>query len=305
MAKANPNILQCDECTNTFKSKDTFKDHVSRYHGKDENIEMLEKKVIELEQIVHTLKERENQWLQENKLVSPSDQINLKETSKPKLNESGEHYMDTDQIPSHLKSVSADHLPLLNGYRMYCEAMGNGACSTNCGSTHMFEDDSEEAMTKMKRKINFHMADHYNKVYSNSIGLPYIETVFGEPEKQLCTTPQELKEFLRSDRALKVYSNMQELQAMSNIFNLPINVFTYGTRMEGNVSQVAEWMEEICPMKEAANLNEYSEGHFPPLSLYHNGDHFNLLVADTVACWVGYRWQRWHRKHRWRVSGTQ
>ena len=44
VAKANPNILQCDECKNTFKSKDTFKDHVSRYHGKDENIEMLEKK---------------------------------------------------------------------------------------------------------------------------------------------------------------------------------------------------------------------------------------------------------------------
>ena len=51
--------------------------------------------------------------------------------------------------------------------------------------------------------------------------------------------------------------------------------------MDEEAFQVAEWKEPICPMKEVASLSEYSEGHFPPLPLYHNGDHFNLLVPDT------------------------
>ena len=38
-------------------------------------------------------------------------------------------------------------------------------------------------------------------------------------------TAEELKTFLRSDKALQVYSNMQEIQALANIFNIPIDVF--------------------------------------------------------------------------------
>ena len=119
---------------------------------------------------------------------------------------------------------------------MYFEADGDGACGTNCGSVHTMEDDSKGAMMNMKRKINHHMADHYDNIYKNVIGLPYIETVFGEEERQVCSTPQELKEFLRSERSLRVYSNVQELQAMANIFNMAIDIFTYGSRssMDGD-----------------------------------------------------------------------
>ena len=49
-----------------------------------------------------------------------------------------------------------------------------------------------------------------------------------------------------------------------------------------NYLEVAEWLERINPMKEAANLAEYSQGHFPPMALYNSRDnHFHLLVADT------------------------
>ena len=167
---------------------------------------------------------------------------------------------------------------------MYCEAVGNRACGTNCGSIHMMEDDSEQAMINMKRKINVHIADNYDDVYANVVGLPYSETVFGEKEKVVCNTPEELKEFLMSDRALRVYSNIQEMQAMANIFNLAIDVFTYGTRVNeaGENYQMAEWIERILPMKEASSLAEYRKGHFPPMALYHSSNnHFDLLVADT------------------------
>ena len=68
---------------------------------------------------------------------------------------------------------------------------------------------------------------------------------------------------------------MQELQALANIFNITIDIFTHGSR-------VAEWRETILPMKEAADLAEYREDHFPPMALYHTNDtHFDLLVADS------------------------
>ena len=35
-------------------------------------------------------------------------------------------------------------------------------------------------------------------------------------------------DFLRSDDSLMVYSNTQELVAMANIYNININIFTYG-----------------------------------------------------------------------------
>ena len=52
--------------------------------------------------------------------------------------------------------------------------------------------------------------------------------------------------------------------------------------MDGENFEIAEWMERILPMVEAAHLAEYEEGHFPPMALYHSNDnHFDLLVADT------------------------
>ena len=93
---------------------------------------------------------------------------------------------------------------------MYCPAIEDGACGTNCAYMHMMEDDS---------KLNHHIADNYEKVYKDIIDIPYSETVFGEDDIEISYTPEELNTFLRSEKALKVYSNIQEHQALSNIFN--------------------------------------------------------------------------------------
>ena len=47
---------------------------------------------------------------------------------------------------------------------MFCQAIGNGACGTNCGSINTLEDNSEGAMTKIKSLINNHMADNYGNI---------------------------------------------------------------------------------------------------------------------------------------------
>ena len=285
--------------------------HTKKYHNVQEStMEFLQNRVNELEQLVSKLQQKETSVdnIDEKSMseAGSENQMNIDEVQQVPDVES-DHEMNIDEpvffyhkqdkignilistekevkIPAHLKSVNSNHLTLLKGYRMFSQSVGNGACGTNCGSMHMFEDNSEEAMIKMKRKINFHIAEHYDEIYANVIGLPYSESVFGEVDKQTCSTPEELKEFLRSDKALRVYSNFQEIQAMANIFNLAIEVFTYGTRtgLDGFNYQVAGWMETILPMAEAANLAEFSEGYFPSMALYHSNDnHFDLLMADT------------------------
>ena len=238
------------------------------------NIDTMKKKIQDLELMVENLR-KENIGKEQDKYKSVDTSVNNVTKTRP---------TPTPKIPSHLRQVNPQHLPLLKGYKMICPAVGNGACGTNCGLIHIMEDNDKKSSMQMKRKINEHIADHYDSVYKNVIGLPYTETVFGEKEMQVCNTPEELKEFLRSDRGLQVYSNMQEMQAMSNIFNMAIDVFTYGTRIgiDGQNYQVSEWMERILPMAEAINLAEYREGHFPPMALYHSNDnHFDLLVADN------------------------
>ena len=72
------------------------------------------------------------------------------------------------------------------------------------------------------------MADNWDNYYSYKIPLPYEETVgVGEHAKVIKKkTREEMLEFLRSDEALMVYSNSQQVLAMANLFN--ISIFTYG-----------------------------------------------------------------------------
>ena len=284
VAQHKNNCFQCDKCQKFYKSKATLETHINKCQIKTVNIENTKEGVIkELERKLEELEQRLQHYQDKEKENISKKQVH--ENNKEQYIEDNKMFIEEEiEIPSHLRPVNPDHIPFLKGFRMFCQAVGNGACGTNCGAIHTLEDDSMEAGIKMKRKINFHMADNFDDVYSNIIGIPYSETVYGEEDRQICNTSEELKTFLKSDRALQVYSNFQEMQAMSNLFNMPIDIFTYGTRVfaDGGRSQIAEWRERILPMAEAAHLAEYEVGHFPPMALYHNDDnHFDLLVEDT------------------------
>ena len=270
LAKNKSMLLKCATCEMLCETPEGLKKHIEICHEvlkPDEN-EKLRKRITELESIVSQLKKQ-----QTDDQPSPEEKTKEIEVDIEEMEESfqdspanqstnGEQTVDKKvSIPSHLKPVNPAHAPLLRGLYMCADAVGNGACGTNCGSMHMMEDDSVKAMMAMKRKINHHMADNMD-IYIDMIGLPYTETLGGELEPVTCKTKEELINFLRSEKSLKVYSNMQEMQAMANIFNISIEVFTYGTRvrLSGEQYQVAEWMDPINPMPEAANLAEYKKG---------------------------------------------
>ena len=81
------------------------------------------------------------------------------------------------KIPSHLRSVANNHLTQLRGFKMrYC-ALPDGACLTNCLTAHISLTDDEEECKRNNRRVNEHIADHFDDYYQNKIILPYIETV--------------------------------------------------------------------------------------------------------------------------------
>ena len=79
------------------------------------------------------------------------------------------------------------------------------------------------------------------KYYVNKISLPYTETIgVGEyADEVTINTREELLEFLRSYKAIMVFSNSHDLLAMANLFNMRIRVFSYGGPKD-------RW-DEICP----------------------------------------------------------
>ena len=78
-------------------------------------------------------------------------------------------------------------------------------------------------------------------------------------------------DFLRSEEALTVYSNNQELLAAANIFNMKINIFTYNGD-DGVWSQVA-------PHPELSSCVEVQGNWIPDMYLYNSlNNHYDLLV---------------------------
>ena len=110
--------------------------------------------------------------------------------------------------------------------------------------------------------------------YKNKIVLPYTETVGvganAEPVEK--KTYEELKDFLKSDASLKVFSNCHELIAIANLYNIKINIFTYG---DGPV----RWTQ-LCPDPQFVSSGEIGKW-IPDMAVYYSyNSHYDLLVKD-------------------------
>ena len=144
----------------------------------------------------------------------------------------------------------------------------------NCAAVHIYEDVDEAP--KLKKRVNYHVADNWDNYYRHKIPLPYTQTVgVGKHAKNVTIkTREEMIHFLKSDDALMVYSDSQQILAMANLFNIKIHTFTYGGVTEG-------W-NLVTPDPEMAKHAEIKFGKFvPDMALYHSNDtHFDLLVSD-------------------------
>ena len=180
--------------------------------------------------------------------------------------------------PEHLAYVQERHVHKLNGYIWRYRAMGNGACATNSIALALY--GNERAACSLKRKTLNHIAEHYEDYYYEKFGLPFKENV-GTGKNAITVdlkTKEEMVKFLKSDQALLLWSSSEELHAMANLFNMNINVFTYG-KTEERWNTIGPNPDIVA--KVGLKFSVPSE-----VSLYHEfEEHFDLLVHcnDSLA----------------------
>ena len=110
--------------------------------------------------------------------------------------------------------------------------------------------------------------------YKDKIEWPYVETTGVGKDSRVKTikTTEEMKLFLRSEESLKVYANYHDVLAIANLFNIKIDIFTYGDKDE-------RW-RQVCPDPEMAPSAAYGKW-IPDIALYHSyNTHYDLLVKD-------------------------
>ena len=174
-----------------------------------------------------------------------------------------------------ISKVHDEYLPFLKGFNLRYRATPDGACVTNSAAIHIFEDEDEGP--KLKRLINNYIADNWDNYFVYKIPLPYTETVgVGKHSKTIIkTTKEELLEFLRSEESLLVFTDTQELLAIANIFNIKINVFTFG--------EFGHRWSEVHPDPDMTSSSaEQDLGKVvPDMFLYHSNEtHYDLLVRN-------------------------
>ena len=222
---------------------------------------LLQKRIRELETVVSALLEEKRNEEELRKQL----ERDLKELREKK----------EIKVPKHLQKVNHNHLAKLKGFQMMYKTIGNGACLENALAVHVYEDENEGS--KVKRRINNHVADNWDNFYKYKIELPYSEVVGVGKNARTVTknTREEMLEFLKSEESLMVYSNTQELIAAANLFNIKIFIFTYN----GDDG----WWSEVWPDPDMAAESEIKFGKWAPdMYLYNSQEtHYDLLVAEN------------------------
>ena len=212
---------------------------------------MLEKRIKELEtQLQDMLEERK----EHEKII-----LELRK----KVNEE-----NTKSFSKQPVRVLKEHLQYLKGFKWRFPVRGDGRCLENCTAIHKY--GNEDQGIDIRTLINHHVAENF-QYWKTKLPLPYKETIYiGGKEKIIeKKTEAEMIEFLKHDEdALKIYSGGHTLNAIANVYNIKIHIFTY-TGGKGN------W-NVVLPDPEVASPAE-SE-----MFLYHSNDnHYDLLINDN------------------------
>ena len=184
-------------------------------------------------------------------------------------------YLERKLNQGGFSEVKPEHIPHLKGFRFFQKAIGNGRCLENCLALKLFQN--QDKAVDIKRKLNTHMADHWDPYYTNKITFPFHEKVgVGEDaEEVIIENAEEMKVFLRSDKSLKAYSNIQTLIAMANLYKINIHIFSFK-------EEKSNWYK-VCPDPDFV-FSTKVKSNVRDMFLYHSyDDHYDLLVNEEVV----------------------
>ena len=101
----------------------------------------------------------------------------------------------------------------------------DGACAPNCGAAWIFLDPKYGP--SLRKLMNNHMADRFD-FYGNKVSFPYVRQVGVKGKVETFEEGEEDRflQFLRSNEACYLWSDSEDLQIMSNLYQMRIKVIS-------------------------------------------------------------------------------
>ena len=229
-------------------------------HEEQEKLYQAKKEAIEQKKIEMKKKESvKNRMKVILKKQKKAEKVILQETKYPK---------NVTTLPKNMKHlVEEGDLQLL--------VPPDGACAANSGAAHIFQDPKHGSEFRMV--MNNHMADRWN-FYKNKISFPYVRNVGVKGETVRFEEGEEDRfcSFLRSKESAFLWSDSEDLQLMSNLYQMKIRIIT--TKGEHDLSPTVNW---IGPDPELNDFKFLPEGIVPDMTLIHYDEvHYNLVIKE-------------------------
>ena len=103
---------------------------------------------------------------------------------------------------------------------------GGGKCGVNCVSIHT--TGNEDNATEIRRNVNVHIVENWDKVYKNSYEFPYTERI-GNTNITF-QNEDEFIDFLlhEQEAAASLWMTHIDMQAVSTMLNMKISILTTG-----------------------------------------------------------------------------
>ena len=295
--------FQCDTCIKKFDAREKLNVHMDECHKKSdrfhktvtltpakssdiidlsatleempEDIEIilknLETKSFEERRVDDQMMDTEEENVDSlEKEANYIEGVDEKEETKEETHKS-KRLNDLDSLPTNLTEIPTVFKAFVNDGDMMMKVDGDGLCGINCGAAHIFGDPREGR--KFRKVINRHIVDRW-AFYRNKISFdpPYERQVGVKGDFVVFTEPLQYLHFLQTQEANLLWTDFEELKAMSNLYQMSITVLT----LSGN-NVVTKSV--IGPDPEMIDSAILPPGKVLDMVLIHTKDiHFDLVV---------------------------
>ena len=150
-----------------------------------------------------------------------------KQNKKNKVNGSSSSNNKKQIQMSNIKEIPNNCKHLVNDGDVLYVVPGDGCCGPNCGAAFLFHD--EVFGPQLRRKMNKHMAKHWNVRYKDitqcSPGNPFKRKLGNQTV--IFSDPDKLIEFLiKSEKAAYMWTDSEDLAVLSDMYQIKIKIIT-------------------------------------------------------------------------------
>ena len=206
---------------------------------------------------------------EEEKQERKKRKASVKQQRKKRKKESVKYPPNVVELPDNVKNlVDEGDLQFL--------VPPNGACAPNAGAAHLFQDP--KFGPKFRMTMNNFIADRWF-FYQQKISFPYVRKigVKGDFVRFEIGEEQKFRHFLRTKRAAYLWSDSEDLQVMSNLYQMKIMVIT--TKGEQDAHPTVNW---IGPDPELDDYKLLPGGAVQDMKLLHYDElHYNLIISKS------------------------